>query len=67
MADTHANAIALFEWAETQYPVLLSPADTQAQEIQGFYARYYADNDVYLGVQGDDIWALGPSLGSNID
>lgn len=66
IADTHTNAIALFEWAETQYPQLLSPSDTQVQEIQGFYARYYADSDVYLGVQGDDVWALGPSLGSNI-
>jgi hypothetical protein len=66
IADTRSNAIALFDWAEAQYPELLTPAGAQVQEIQGFYARYYSDNDVYLGVQGDNVWALGPSLGSEI-
>ena len=66
IADTRSNAIALFDWAEAQHPKLLTPAGAQVQEIQGFYARYYSDNDVYLVVQGDNVWALGPSLGSDI-
>jgi hypothetical protein len=65
-ADTRSNAIVLFEWAETQYPELLTPAGAAVQEIQGFYARYYFDNNVYLGVQGDNVWTLAPSLGNEI-
>lgn len=66
MADTRTNAISLFEWAESQYPELLTPTGGEIQEIQGFYVRFYADSDVYLGVQGDNVWALGPQLGNSI-
>ena len=62
-ADTRDNAIALFEFAEATYPELLSPAAPEIQEIQGFYVRYYPDSEIYLGVLGDNIWALGPQFG----
>ena len=38
-ADTFNNAIALFEFAEAQFPELASPPNTETQEIQGFYVR----------------------------
>jgi hypothetical protein len=62
-ADTRDNAIALFDFAEAAYPELLSPAAPATEEIQGFYVRYYADTSIYLGVQGDDVWAFGAQLG----
>lgn len=65
LADTRSNALALFKWAEEQYSALLTPTTGEVQEIQGFYVRYYPDSNIYVGVQGDDVWALGPQLGAN--
>ncbi|MBT3530880.1 MAG: YHYH protein [Gammaproteobacteria bacterium] len=65
-ADTLDNALSLFDFAETTYPELLSPAQPEVQEIQGFYVRYYADTEIYLGVRGDDIYAIGGSIGSDL-
>ncbi|MGA0202078.1 MAG: hypothetical protein ACO3JU_02750, partial [Pseudohongiellaceae bacterium] len=56
IADTRDNAIALFEYAEAQFPELASPPNSETQEIQGFYVRYYENSKIYLGVQGDNIW-----------
>ena len=66
IADNRENAIALFNFAETNYPELLQPLAPEVQEIQGFYVRYYSETDVYLGVQGDNIWAFGEILGPEI-
>jgi|FLOH01.1.fsa_nt_gi hypothetical protein len=66
MADTRDNALALFFFAESAYPELLTPAAPEIQEIQGAYVRYYSDTEIYLGVQGDNILAVGGSLGANV-
>lgn len=62
-ADTLDNARALFNFAEASYPELLQPANPPIQELQGFYVRHYADTGIYLGVQGDKIYAYGAQLG----
>lgn len=62
-ADTLDNATAVFEFAETTYPELLSPAAPAIQEVQGYYVRFYSDTGIYLGVQGDNVWALGGQFG----
>ncbi len=66
-ADTLANALSLFQFAETTYPELLSPPQPAIQEIQGFYVRYYSDTEIYLGVRGDDIYAIGGSIGPDLN
>ena len=65
-ADTLDNANALFNFAEESYPDLLSPAGPETQQVQGFYVRHYPDSGIYLGVQGDNIWALGGQFGDNL-
>jgi hypothetical protein len=65
-ADTLDNANALFNFAEDAYPDLLNPARPDTQAIQGFYVRYYSGTDIYLGVQGDNVWALGQQLGPGV-
>lgn len=66
-ADTLGNANALFEFAESSYPELLSPAAPETQQLQGFYVRHYTDTNIFLGVQGDNIWAYGPQqLGPDV-
>lgn len=66
MADTRDNALALFSFAESTYPELLSPAAPELQEIQGAYVRYYSDTKIYLGVFGDNVLATGGVLGSEV-
>ena len=65
-ADTRDNAIALFTFAEQNFPELLNPPNPETQEIQGYYVRQYATTGIYLAVRGDSIWALGDYLGDNL-
>jgi hypothetical protein len=65
-ADTLSNARALFDFAEATYPELLSPPAAEIQEIQGFYVRHYTDTDIYLGVQGDNVFAIGGAVGPDL-
>ncbi len=66
-ADTRDNAIALFDFAEENFPELLNPPAPEVQEIQGFYVRFYEGTGIYLGVQGDNVWAVGGSLGETAE
>lgn len=66
VADSLANARALFDFAEATYPDLLRPAKPAIQEMQGFYVRHYTETGIYLGAQGDNVYAYGPQLGSSI-
>ncbi len=65
-SDTLDNAQALFAFAESAYPELLSPAAPETQEIQGFYVRHYTDTGIYLGVQGDNVYAIGGAVGPDL-
>lgn len=65
-ANTRNTALSLFQFAETSYPELLSPSPSETLEIQGFYVRHYTDTDIYLGVQGDNVWAIGGSVGDEL-
>lgn len=66
IADTLDNAQAVFDFAEAAYPELLSPAAPEIQEIQGFYVRLYTDTGIYLGVQGDNVYAIGGAVGPDL-
>ena len=65
-SDTLDNAQALFDFAEAAYPELLSPSAPEIQEIQGFYVRHYTDTGIYLGVQGDNVFAIGGAVGPDL-
>ena len=66
LSDTLVNANSFFTFAESSYPALLSPTAPVTQELQGYYVRQYSDTDIYLGVKGDDIYALGEQLGPDV-
>ena len=65
-AETRDNALELFKFAEANYPELLDPMGPETQEIRGYYVRYYENTQIYLGVQGDNVWAVGGSLGDEV-
>jgi len=66
LTDTLDNALALFDFAEANFPELLQPLAPEVQEIQGFYVRHYEETGIYLGIQGDNIWAFGAALGPDV-
>lgn len=66
LADTLDNARAVFDFAEAAYPELLSPAAPEIKEIQGFYVRHYTATGIYLGIQGDNVYAIGGAVGPDL-
>lgn len=53
----------LFNWAESQYPSLFSPAATTTS-LDVWKYRYYGDTGIYIGVNSDDeVYLMGGSFG----
>ncbi len=52
----------LFNWAEKNYPQLLSPAGATSQTSAPYYYRYYQNTNSYLGISSDNnhVYYLGP-------
>jgi len=50
----------LFDWAETTYPIFF-PNHQDSIIIEGYYARYYPETDIYLGanIENRNIYVLG--------
>jgi hypothetical protein len=42
----------LLNWAETQFPALLTPKTTLTKNYQGYYARHYTATNIYAGSKG---------------
>lgn len=51
----------LFDWAEKTFPELF-PSQRSSQFIEPFTYRYYPENDLYLGVAGNEVFLLGAVL-----
>lgn len=69
--DSQMNPAAdcLFNWAESNYPSLFSPAGS-ATQLSGIYTyRYYSATNSYLGVSSADsnVYYLGPNGGTPQD
>ncbi len=52
----------LFNWAQTIYPSLFSPASASLQNFLSYTYRYYANTNAYVGVSSTDnhVYYLGP-------
>jgi hypothetical protein len=52
----------LFNWAETNYAGLFSPADAATQTLPPYTYRYYKNTNAYVGVSSanNDVYYLGP-------
>jgi hypothetical protein len=55
-------ADCLFNWAETNYAVLFSPAGAATQTLPPYTYRYYKNTNAYVGVSSanNDVYYLGP-------
>ncbi len=66
---TPTNTACLFNWAQTFYPNLFSPAVTDVQFAAPYMYRYYPNTNAYLGVSSADNHAyyLPPGFASPMD
>ena len=57
-----SQADCLFNWAETYYSQLFSPAGATSQTSAPYYYRYYQHTNSYVGVSSDNnhVYYLGP-------
>lgn len=65
-ATTSSGADCLFDWAEQHYPELFAPAGQAAQNLEGYYYRYYATTQSYLATLGSNVYYLGALSGNSI-
>jgi hypothetical protein len=66
-ADTTPDSQnCLFDWAETQYPNLFSPAGANTQFLAPYTYRYYKNTNAYIGISANDnhVYYLGATGGS---
>ncbi len=61
-----ADIDALFDWAENTYPEYFS-SHAESQKIEGYYARYYPDTNIYLGSKDGRVYAYGAVFGGLLD
>ncbi len=65
-ADTQSDSDKLFDWAETNLPEYLSPANQPSDTYDNvWYYRYYPSTDIYLTTNTDDldVYVLGDVFG----
>ncbi len=57
----------LFNYLEGAYPQFLSPAGAVSTTGSGYYYRYYAATNSYIGTQGGEVFYLVPAINDNIN
>ena len=57
----------LFNYLEAAYPQFLSPAGAVSTTGSGYYYRYYAATNSYVGTQGGEVFYLVPAINDNIN
>lgn len=50
----------IFNWGESRYSQYLKPAGAASQSAYGYYFRYYAQTNVYLGSANGKLYVYGP-------
>lgn len=64
--SAQADADRIFTYLEAAYPQFVAPANAASATGAGYYYRYYAATDAYVGMAGDQVYYLVPSLGPEI-
>lgn len=56
----------VFDYLETCYPQFISPPGGSSLSADGYYFRYYADNDAYVGIAAGTVYYFGPATENKI-
>ena len=62
-ADNLSDSNRLFDWAETNYPLIFNPPGQETLQLGDFLARYYQNTNTYLGTSGEDVYVYGDEFG----
>lgn len=60
-AASTADSDRLFNWAEANYPQYLSPVPSASGYLSGYYYRYYASTNSYVGTKDGSVFYMGPN------
>jgi dienelactone hydrolase len=66
VATSASQPDRIFNYAEVTYPALFAPAGTASQTAAGYYFRYYAQTNSYLGTNGGKLYYYAPDKSSSI-
>ena len=59
-AATTADSNRAFNWAEAAYAQYLSPNLAASGNYSGYYYRYYAGTNSYVGTQNGNVYFMAP-------
>nr|WP_246312064.1 peptidylprolyl isomerase [Aquabacterium terrae] len=61
-----ASSDRIFNYLEAAYPQYAAPASAPSASAEGYYYRYYAATNAYVGTKDGQLYYLVPALGSQI-
>lgn len=64
--NDNARIDSLYAWAEQKYPQFF-PTQQPSKDIQGYYARYYPETEIYLGSKNGKLYVYGKPFGGLAD
>ncbi len=64
--NSSTDADRVFNYLEAAYPQFVAPANAVSTELAGYYVRYYAGTNAYVGVANGQLYCLVPALSAEI-
>ena len=71
---TLSDSDRVFNYLEAAFPQYVAPASSASATAAGYYYRFYAQSNAYVGVKDGQVWYIGPAtqntllaLGSQAD
>lgn len=64
--NSGTDADRVFNYLEAAYPQFVAPANAASTELAGYYVRYYAGTNAYVGVADGQLYCLVPALSQDI-
>lgn len=57
----------IFNWSEWKYSDVFKPAGVSSQVAAGYYYRYYAQSDNYVGISGGRVFYYVPGMSAPLE
>jgi peptidyl-prolyl cis-trans isomerase A (cyclophilin A) len=64
--STLAPAERVLDYLEAAYPQFVGPANAATQQAGGWLFRFYPRTQSYVGLLGDNVYALVPAIGPDL-
>ncbi len=64
---TLSDSDRVFNYLEAAFPQFVAPASSASLTAQGYYFRYYAQTNAFVGTKDGQVWYLVPSINGNVN